>query len=117
MWFSSRKTRRNSRLHSFGTIFRLAAVVVLSTVTAAGTRFTVNSAAGEHPSSSRILLGSPALSQPGTPFSQRPGAAATPRLQNFSRIPLSFEPNQGQTDPVQYLARGPGYTVFLTATE
>jgi hypothetical protein len=42
----------------------------------------------------------------------------TPRLQNFSRTTLYFEANQGQTDPqVQYLARGPGYTVFLTATE
>src|SRR5438477_5397486 len=45
-------------------------------------------------------------------------AAPTPRLQNIGRIPLSFEANQGQTDrQVQYLARGPGYTVFLTATE
>ena len=47
----------------------------------------------------------------------RPGSA-TPRLQNFGRIPLSFEANRGQTDAqVQYLARGPGYTLFLTATE
>jgi YD repeat-containing protein len=31
---------------------------------------------------------------------------------------LAFEPNLGQTDPqVQYLARGPGYTLFLTPTE
>ena len=31
---------------------------------------------------------------------------------------LLFEPNVGQTDPsVQYLARGPGYAVFLTAQE
>jgi hypothetical protein len=45
-------------------------------------------------------------------------AAPTPRLQHYGRIPLSFEANQGQTDrQVQYLARGPGYTVFLTATE
>jgi hypothetical protein len=33
-------------------------------------------------------------------------------------MPICFEPNRGQTDAqVQYLARGPGYTVFLTATE
>jgi len=32
--------------------------------------------------------------------------------------PLSFEPNLGQTDPqVKYLARGPGYTLFLTPGE
>jgi hypothetical protein len=33
-------------------------------------------------------------------------------------LPLSFEANQGQADSrVQYLARGPGYTVFLTRGE
>src|SRR5579862_3175639 len=32
--------------------------------------------------------------------------------------PLAFEANQGQTDPqVKYLARGNGYTVFLTAND
>ena len=34
----------------------------------------------------------------------------------FARLPLSFEVNQGQTDPqVQYLVRGGGQTLFLTA--
>jgi hypothetical protein len=33
-------------------------------------------------------------------------------------LPLSFEANRGQTDPqVKYLARGRGYTLFLTGTE
>jgi len=37
---------------------------------------------------------------------------------NFGKIPLSFEPNQGQSDPrVQFLSRGPGYSLFLTAQE
>ncbi len=32
--------------------------------------------------------------------------------------PMQFEPNLGQTDPqVQFMARGVGYTVFLTPTE
>ena len=36
----------------------------------------------------------------------------------FSRLPLSFEANQGQTDPaVKFLARGAGYTLFLTSRE
>jgi hypothetical protein len=36
-------------------------------------------------------------------------------LQGYAQIPLSFEPNQGQTAaPVQFLSRGPGYTLFLT---
>ncbi|HXT36563.1 MAG TPA: SBBP repeat-containing protein, partial [Chloroflexota bacterium] len=33
-------------------------------------------------------------------------------------MPLQFEPNRGQTDArVAYLAHGPGYTVYLTASE
>jgi hypothetical protein len=35
---------------------------------------------------------------------------------DFGRLPLGFEPNQGQTDPqVKFLARGPGYGLFLTS--
>src|SRR5688572_9783266 len=34
------------------------------------------------------------------------------------QLPLTFEVNQGQTDGrVDFLARGPGYNIFLTATE
>jgi hypothetical protein len=36
----------------------------------------------------------------------------------YGQLPLSFETNQGQTDPaVRFLSRGPGYTVFLMPTE
>jgi hypothetical protein len=36
----------------------------------------------------------------------------------YGHIPLSFEANQGQTDPaVQFLSRGSGYTLFLTSQE
>ncbi len=36
----------------------------------------------------------------------------------FGRLPLSFEVNRGQTDPqAKFLARGRGYTLFLTANE
>ncbi len=44
-------------------------------------------------------------------------AAAPPRL-GWSQAarPLAFEPNRGQTDSrVNYLARGTGYTIFLTS--
>ena len=35
----------------------------------------------------------------------------------YGRIPLSFESNQGQTDPrVRFLSRGDGYSLYLTAT-
>lgn len=36
----------------------------------------------------------------------------------YGQLPLAFEPNIGQTNAaVNYLARGPGYTVWLTPTE
>ncbi|MBI3248637.1 MAG: SBBP repeat-containing protein [Deltaproteobacteria bacterium] len=36
----------------------------------------------------------------------------------YGKLPLSFEANQGQSDPsVQFLARGRGYALFLTRTE
>jgi hypothetical protein len=39
-------------------------------------------------------------------------AAAQP---SFVRLPLSFERNAGQADSrVDFIARGPGYTVWLT---
>jgi hypothetical protein len=37
---------------------------------------------------------------------------------SMETLPLAFEANQGQTDPqVKYMARGNGYTVFLTAND
>ncbi len=46
----------------------------------------------------------------------------TPDLQlwagRYAQMPVSFEVNQGQTSPrVKYLARGQGYTLFLTSRE
>jgi hypothetical protein len=36
----------------------------------------------------------------------------------FAGLPMSFEANQGQSDPrVQFLSRGAGYTLFLTRNE
>jgi len=35
----------------------------------------------------------------------------------YGKLPMSFEPNRGQTDrKVKYLSRGSGYTLFLTPT-
>jgi hypothetical protein len=43
----------------------------------------------------------------------KPRAAAT-----YVKLPLSFEPNQGQTDPrVKFLSRGRGYALFLTGSD
>src|SRR5215471_7428349 len=43
----------------------------------------------------------------------------TPALvEAFGKLPLSFEANQGQTDPrVKFLSRGSGYSLFLTRGE
>src|SRR5213594_3728445 len=45
--------------------------------------------------------------------------AVRPRaVQNYGKLPLSFEANRGQTDAqVRFLARGQGYTLFLTSQE
>ncbi len=44
-----------------------------------------------------------------------PGPPAQRRA-DYGNLPLAFEPNQGQTAPqVQYVARGRGYSLFLTA--
>ena len=45
-------------------------------------------------------------------------AAAAHIQQGYGRLPMHFEPNQGQSaDEVRYLARGAGYGLFLTETE
>ncbi|GEM_PF-2682375 len=45
--------------------------------------------------------------------------AAKPRMiENYGKLPLAFEANQGQADEqVKFLARGSGYTLFLAANE
>src|SRR5438067_1735840 len=43
-------------------------------------------------------------------------ASAQDRSQ--SAVPMAFEPNEGQADAeVKFMARGRGYSLFLTATE
>src|SRR5580704_13918948 len=51
--------------------------------------------------------------------SSRLAAARFPEVRNiYGKLPLSFEENRGQTDArVKFLARGRGYTLFLTATD
>jgi hypothetical protein len=39
-------------------------------------------------------------------------------VENYGRLPLSFETNTGQTDArVNFISRGPGYILYLTPTE
>jgi Concanavalin A-like lectin/glucanases superfamily/Beta-propeller repeat len=64
--------------------------------------------------SSLILLTfSLRTSPPPVPVKNTPTLRAA-----FAQLPLSFEANAGQTNSeVRYLARGAGYTIFLTANE
>jgi len=60
-----------------------------------------------------------AASTNGTRAPQSATPAAHGRVQaNFAALPLAFEENKGQTDAqVEYMARGNGYTLFLTAND
>jgi len=69
-----------------------------------------------------LLAGSPrpTLNRNSTPGA-RHKALHAPRaalIADYGKLPLSFEANQGQTDPqVKFLSRGQGYSLFLTRTE
>ncbi|HEV8306236.1 MAG TPA: SBBP repeat-containing protein, partial [Methylomirabilota bacterium] len=59
---------------------------------------------------------SPAMSSP--PSAPDSSASRVGIVEGYGRLPLAFEANRGQTDPrVDFLARGRGYTLFLTPTE
>ncbi len=62
---------------------------------------------------------SPRASDPAKQPSSRVIAAAnhSPRI-SYAKLPMSFEPNLGQSDPqVRFLSRGQGYTLFITPSE
>jgi PKD repeat protein len=49
---------------------------------------------------------------------RQPDVLKSDALKTYGGLPLQFETNRGQTDPtVKFLARGAGYTVFLTPSE
>ena len=51
-----------------------------------------------------------------TPKARQPHAREG--LVAYGKLPMAFEANEGQSDPrVKFLSRGPGYALFLTATE
>jgi len=59
------------------------------------------------------------LAQPAaTAVLRTPQANQSRLIAAYGRLPLSFEFNQGQTDPrVKFLSRGSGYSLFLTSDE
>ena len=45
------------------------------------------------------------------------GAPSLPMGENYGKLPLSFEPNRGQTDAhVKFISHGAGYALFLSPT-
>jgi hypothetical protein len=63
---------------------------------------------------STLLIAAIAASA-ATVFAQMPPLSKPdPLIASYGKLPLSFETNEGQSDPsVQFLARGQGYAVFL----
>src|SRR5208283_1158534 len=62
---------------------------------------------------------SPRASEPAKQASSPVIAAAnhSPRI-SYAKLPMSFEPNLGQSDrQVRFLSRGLGYTLFITPSE
>jgi Bacterial Ig-like domain (group 3)/Beta-propeller repeat len=59
------------------------------------------------------------MQQPfASPPAALPSAAQAKIADTYGKLPLSFEANQGQTDPqVKFLSRGSGYSLFLTGDE
>lgn len=69
-----------------------------------------------------VLLLTTTLSLPqSNPVRSRPQADTKTQariLDQYGKLPLSFEANRGQTDPrVKFLSRADGYTLFLTGDE
>jgi hypothetical protein len=68
-----------------------------------------------------LLLGSSSSTLPTETSNQRsipakPDKAAI--VESYGQLPISFEANQGQADAqAKFLARGQGYSLFLTSTE
>ena len=86
-----------------------AAATALVTIAVAGIKFSTS-----HPGNSQAM--NQVASKPQSP---RLNADQRGRIRaSLDALPLAFEVNQGQTDPqVRYMARGSGYSVFLTEND
>jgi hypothetical protein len=64
------------------------------------------------------FLGSGSRSRSAVPEAQKRATSQARLLSDYGKLPLTFEENQGQTDArVKFMARGNGYTVFLSDDE
>jgi len=70
-----------------------------------------------HPTSVLINNSNVSAASPASPSPSEPKAQAR-ILEQYGKLPLSFEANHGQTDSrVKFLSRTSGYTLFLTGDE
>ena len=94
------------------TIFSLCVLTLLPGAgLAASPKTGVNKAKANSPNSPETAVTRSAV-QPGN------ASPAVAQAVRYGKIPLSFEPNQGQLDSrVSFLARGLGYALFLTPQE
>jgi hypothetical protein len=69
-------------------------------------------------SNTAALINRPTESKVSSGLSKPDPKTQATILENYGKLPLSFEANQGQTDArVKFLSRGSGYTLFLTGDE
>jgi len=110
----SSTSHRAPRTHQFGRWMAAGAICTLVSASAwlgfaAGGRASSHVPAPSIPAALMNRASSVSLSAAGN----RPQVLA-----DYGKLPLSFEPNRGQTDAqVKFLARGSGYTLFLTQSE
>jgi len=114
---ASKRALLERRRYMLGAVTAFTAILILSSF--AG----LNASADSRDSTSRATPAtSPQAGPEGLTFSKEESnfypASATRRRASLTSVPLSFEPNQGQTDSrVEFLCRGSGYTLYLTPGE
>ncbi|MBA3321690.1 MAG: hypothetical protein H0T45_09650, partial [Pyrinomonadaceae bacterium] len=95
----------------------LALAVLLSW--AGSLNYSLSSQAARSDIANKVRSVNPAAGPESIPAPTEPDETTRTRVNEaYGQLPLSFEANQGQTDPqVKFLSRGSGYSLFLTPTE
>jgi hypothetical protein len=82
------------------------------------TQFVSSNPHGFRPGGIAVLICLVVMSDPAVAAPQAAPGIKVQAQSSYGKLPLSFEANQGQTDAqVKFLARGQGYTLFLTPTK
>ena len=103
---------KGDKLHRYLYGVSVAAFVLLGAWIFRGTLFAGSPREGSRPKKGSNNLATKAVKPSLQDVASRKISAT------YGSLPLSFEPNEGQTNPsVNFVSHGPGYTVFLTANE